>query len=266
MNRSTYYKDLKRKPTKMQKSNDELDSKILKVYYDSKRRYGAPKIFKLLRNGGETASLKRVQRRMIFLGINSVVVKKYRPVKVEKDIEQKENILNQDFSTTSINQKWSTDITYIHTEKEGWTYLASVEDLYSRKIIGWAFGKTIDANLAVKALRNAAMNVKHTEGIIIQSDLGCQYTSNLFESALAELKIRHSYSRKGYPYDNSCIESFHSVLKKEEVNLRKYKDSKAAYNAVFEYIESWYNSKRIHSSLNYRTPEAVYSECEKLVA
>jgi transposase len=266
LNRSTYYKDSKRKLTKTQINNNELDSKILKVYYDSKRRYGAPKIFKVLRNEGETASLKRIQRRMTVLGIKSVVVKKYKPVKAEKNIEQKENILNQDFSTTSINQKWSTDITYIHTENEGWTYLASVEDLYSRKIIGWAFGKTIDAELAVRALKNAVLNVKHTEGIIIQSDLGCQYTSNLFESALAELKIRHSYSKKGYPYDNSCIESFHSVLKKEEVNLRKYKDSKAAYDAVFEYIESWYNRKRIHSSLNYRTPEAVHSECEKLAA
>ena len=133
------------------------------------------------------------------------------------------------------NQKWITDIIYIHTEKEVWTYLVSVEDLYSRKIIGRAFGKTIDAELAVRALKNAALNVKCTEGIIIQSDLGCQYISNLFESALAELKIRHSYSKKGYPYDNSCI-------------------------------ESWYNRKRIHLSLNYRTPEAVYSECENLAA
>lgn len=266
LNRSTYYKDSKRKPTKTQINNNELDSKILKVYYDSKRRYDAPKIFKVLRNEGETASLKRIQRRMTVLGINSVVIKKYKPVKAEKNMEQKENILNQDFSTTSINQKWSTDITYIHTEKEGWIYLASVEDLYSRKIIGWAFGKTIDAELALRVLKNAALNVKSTEGIIIQSDLGCQYTRNLFESALTELKIRHSYSKKGYHYDNSCIESFHSVLKKEEVNLRKYKDSKTAYNAIFEYIESWYNRKRIHSSPNYRTPESVHSECEKFAA
>ena len=124
----------------------------------------------------------------------------------------------------------------------------------------------MDAQLAVKALRNAALNVKHTEWIIIYSDFGSQYTSNLFESAHEELKIRHSYSRKGCPYDNACIESFHSVLKKEEGNFRKYKDANAAYNSIFEYIESWYNRKRIHSSLNYRTPEAVYSECEKRAA
>ena len=101
-----------------------------------------------------------------------------------------------------------------------------VEDLYSRKIIRWAFGKIMDEQLAAKALRNAALNVKHTEGIIIQSDLGSQYTSNLLESALGELKIRHSYSRKGYPYDNAYIESFHFVLKKEEVTSGNIKMQK----------------------------------------
>ena len=124
----------------------------------------------------------------------------------------------------------------------------------------------MDTQLAVKVLKNTALNVKHTEGIIIQSDLGSQYTSNLFEAALAEVKIHHSYSRNECPYDNACIEAFHAVLKKEEVNLRKYKDSKAAYNAIFEYIESWYSRKRIHSSLNDRTLEAVYSESEKRAA
>ena len=116
----------------------------------------------------------------------------------------------------------------------------------------------MDAKLTIKALKNACMNVGNTDGIILQTDLGSQYTSNDFETCIASLGIRHSYSKKGYPYDNSCIESFHSVLKKEEVNLKKYKDSDQAYKAIFEYIESWYNRKRIHSSLNYRTPEAVY--------
>lgn len=151
--------------TKTNKNTDcELDSKILKVYYDSKRRYGAPKIFKVLQNEGETASLKRIQRRMTVLGIKSVVVKKYKPVKAEKNIEQKENILNQDFSTTSINQKWSTDITYIHNENEGWTYPASVEDLYSRKIIGWAFGKTIDAETCSKGSQKCSPKCKAYRG------------------------------------------------------------------------------------------------------
>lgn len=199
LNRSTYYKDLHHKTTKAQRSNDELDAKILKAYYDSKRCYGAPKIFRAIRNEGKAASLKRVRRRMVALGIKSVVIKKYRPIKAEKSIEEEKNILSQDFSATSINRKWSTGITYIHTENEGWTYLASVEDSYSRKIMGRASGKTADESLAVKALRNTAMNAKHTEGMIIQPDSGCQYTSGLFEPAMSELKIHHSYSRKGLP-------------------------------------------------------------------
>ena len=158
--------------------------------------------------------------------MKSVVVKKYKSVKADKNDEQKENVLNQDSFTTSINQKWCMNMTYIHTENEGWTYFASVENLYSREIVGWAFGKTIDVEFAVRTLKQTALDVKHTEEIIIQSDWECHYKSNLIESTLAELEIHHSYSKKGYSYDNSCIESFHSVLKKEDVNLRKYKDSK----------------------------------------
>lgn len=266
LNRSTYYKALNHKNTKRGKSNEILDHEILEVYYDSKRRYGAPKIHQVLKAKGIKTSLKRIQRRMAELGIKSVVVKKYKPVKAEKIKEQKENILKQDFSTTGINQKWCTDITYIWTKKDGWTYLASVMDLYSRKIIGWAFDKTMTAELAVKAVRNACLNVKTTEGIILQSDLGCQYTSTAFEAELAKYRIRHSFSKKGCPYDNSCIESFHSVLKKEEVKRTQYLDFKEAYDAMFVYIESWYNRSRIHSSLNYRTPDSVYSECEQSAA
>lgn len=266
LNRSTYYKTLNHKRTRRREENEHLDHEILRVYYDSKRRYGAPKIYRILKAEGVKASLKRIQRRMAELGIKSVVVKKYKPVSGGKIKEQKENILRQDFSTTGINQKWCTDITYIWTKKDGWTYLASVMDLYSRKIIGWAFDRTMTAELAVKAVKNASLNVKSTAGIILQSDLGCQYTSNIFEAELAKHGIRHSFSKKGCPYDNSCIESFHSVLKKEEVNRTQYLDFKEAYDAMFVYIESWYNRSRIHSSLNYRTPDSVYSECEKSAA
>ena len=121
LNRSTYYKALK---YKTQIGNEQLDSKILKVYYDSKRRSVAPMIFNVLRNEGQTASLKRIQRRMAALGIKSVIVKKYKPVKAEINIEQKGNIMNRDCTAASINQKWCTDITYIHTENDGCTYQA----------------------------------------------------------------------------------------------------------------------------------------------
>ena len=133
-------------------------------------------------------------------------------------------------------------------------------DLYDRKIIGYAYGTSMTAELALKAVQNACLNVSETKGIILHSDLGSQYTSQLFENYLAKNEILHSFSRKGNPYDNACIESFHSVLKKEEIYLHVNQDFNDANRAIFEYIESWYNRKRIHSSLNYMTPQQKEDE------
>ena len=189
------------------------------------------------------------------LGIKSIVCKKFRPYTSKNKVESRENIINRDFSTTRINQKWVTDITYIHTIKDGWCYLASVMDLNSRKIVGHSMSKTIDTTLVIKALDNAIKIQRPTEGLILHSDLGSQYTSYEFAQYVKEHRLIHSFSGKGNPYDNACIESFHSVLKKEEVNLVKYFDYSIAKLAIFEYIESWYNRERIHSSLGYVTPQ-----------
>ncbi|MCP1102768.1 IS3 family transposase [Aequitasia blattaphilus] len=214
------------------------------------------KICRSLNDSGIPCSLKRVQRHMMKMELRSKMVKKYNHHTNKGVIpNDKENILNRDFKADTINQKWCTDITYIHVLKEGWTYLASVMDLCSRKIIGYAYGTSMTAELALEAVEKACLNTKNTEGIILHSDLGSQYTSHLFESYLFNAKIRHSFSRKGNPYDNACIESFHSVLKKEEIYLHTYQDSREARKAIFEYIESWYNRKRIHSAIDYMTPQ-----------
>lgn len=231
----------------------------------NKQIYGSIKLHRILNIEGVPCSLKRVQRHMKNQGLRSVVVKKYRHHS-EKGVvpDNKENVLNQDFTTTNINQKWCTDITYIHVLKDGWTYLASVMDLYNRKIIGYAYGKTMTAELALKAVENACMNVPYTKGIILHSDLGSQYTSQLFERYMLKNEMLHSFSRKGNPYDNACIESFHSVLKKEEVYLNAYQDFGEAQMAIFEYIESWYNRRRIHSAINYMTPQQKEDEALKV--
>src|SRR5699024_4054336 len=137
----------------------------------------------------------------------SIVNKKHRYYSKTSSAEGRGNLLEQDFKTTTINQKWWTDITYIHTIKDEWTYFASVMDLHSKKIIGWAYDTSMTAELAIKAVRNACLNVSDCSGIILPSDLGSQYTSHDFESYLAEKEIQHSYSKKGCPYDNACIES-----------------------------------------------------------
>ena len=127
----------------------------------------------------------------------------------------------------------------------------------SRAIIGYSYGKTIDADLVIEAIRNAQMKGKFKEQAIFHSDLGSQYTSNKVEKHLKELGLRHSYSKKGYPYDNACMESFNAILKKEEVNLKEYETFEEAKMALFEFIEGWYNRKRIHSAINYQIPYEI---------
>ena len=133
-------------------------------------------------------------------------------------------------------------------------------DLYNRKIIGYSYGKKPTAELAKKAVENSCLNVEDTTGIILHSDLGSQYTSAVFEDMLIEKNMKHSFSRKRNPYDNACMESFHSVLKKEEVYLNTYHTFEEAKTAIFEYIESWYNRRRRHSALDYKTPQQVEDE------
>lgn len=258
VSRSSYYKSLSQVESKRSIENKRLKEEIFKIYNDNKKRYGAPKIHKILISQGEFISLKRVQRFMNDLGIKSIVCKKYKPHSSKTKVEERENILKRDFSTTTINEKWVTDITYIHTLRDGWCYLASVMDLHSRKIIGYAFDKVMDADIAIRAVKNAYECQKPGNQVILHSDLGSQYTSSKFAEYISEIKFIHSFSSKGNPYDNACIESFHAALKKEEVNIVTYYDFNAARLAIFEYIESWYNRKRIHSSIGYITPQ----QCE----
>jgi transposase InsO family protein len=261
VSRSSYYKHLNKKPSNREIQNQTISQEILEIYRQSKRRYGAVKIYRCLIGKGIKISLKRTQRLMKKLGIRSIIVKKYRPMKSNSKVVEKENLIKRDFSTTSINEKWVTDITYINTIRDGWCYLASVMDLHTRKIIGYAMSTSIDTELAIQAVKNSMKLQKPAKPLILHSDLGSQYTSLDFKQYIQSTKIiMHSFSGKGCPYDNACIESFHASLKKEEVNLIRYFDFNAAKLAIFEYIESWYNRKRIHGSIGYLTPQ----KCEDI--
>ena len=210
---------------------------------------------------GFSVSLKRVQRLMKSGGLASIIQKKYTPYKQSKELVlERDNILEQDFSTTSINQKWVSDMTYIYVQKEGWCYLTSVMDLHSKKMIGYHFSKQMTTDIIVQALMNAYVSQRPKDKVILHTDLGTQYTSEDFKNLTSELNVVQSFSRKGCPYDNACIESFHATLKKEEVYQTTYVTFEQARMALFQYIEGWYNRKRIHGSINYLTPE----ECEQL--
>ena len=260
--RSTYYKSHNKTKSLRENENEAIDAAIKRIYEDNKGLYGAPRIHHILITEGFNISLKRVQRRMSKLGLCAITNKKFRPHSNKKIAEGLENVLKRDFTTTSINEKWVGDITYIHTVKDGWCYLASVLDLHSKKIIGYAFGKRMTDDLVVKSLKNAYYNQNPDKDkrLIFHSDLVSQYTSNALKDVCNEFNIIQSFSKKGCPYDNACIESFHSSIKKEEVYRNTYRTFEEANLAIFKYIEGWYNRKRLHSSINYMTPD----QCELL--
>lgn len=259
--RSTYYQSFNKVKSSYEIENEKILKHIRVIHAESKQRYGAPKIHILLGKEGFLVSLNRVQRIMKKAEITSVITKKYRPTKSTGLVVERENILKQDFTTTDINQKWVADITYIHTSNNAWCYLASVLDLHTKKIVGYSFSKSMTVDLVLDALSNAITIQRPDEGLIFHTDLGSQYTSDAFETAVKEANMRHSFSRKGCPYDNAGIESFHATLKKEEVYRTTYTDYESAKLALFHYIESWYNRKRIHGSIQYMTPQQLEDSC-----
>ena len=206
-------------------------------------------------------SQKRVARRMKVLGLRSITVKKYNHAGNSQTDNTKEysNLLEQDFFAENPSNKWVGDITYIYTKETGWTYLAIVMDLFDLKVVGWSYGLNMTDDLVIDALNKALINRGLKKDGIFHSDRGSQYTSNDYEQLLNTLKIKHSYSKKGYLYDNASMESFNAILKKEEVNVNNYETFEEAKLAIFEFIESWYNNKRIHSTIGYITPNEKYN-------
>lgn len=264
--RSTYYQSFHKVKSSYEIENEAILERIKIIHAESKGRYGAPKIHEYLKKEGFNVSLKRIQRIMKAEGIRSIITRKYRPASSASQIEERDNLLEQDFETTTINEKWVADITYIHTLKNGWCYLASVLDLHTKKIVGYSFSKSMTTELVLQALTNAIDVQQPDDGLILHTDLGSQYTSEDFEKVVKAAKIEHSFSRKSCPYDNACIESFHATLKKEEVYQTTYIDFEAARFTLFQYIESWYNRKRIHGAINYLTPQQLEDQCRQLAA
>ena len=242
-------------------ANQQLDEQIKSIFYKSKKRYGSPKITKVLNEQGITVSQKRVARRMKLLRLRSITVKKFNHSGKSKTDETKEypNLLEQNFFASKPGQKWVGDITYIYTTETGWTYFAIVMDLFDLKVVGWSYGLSMTDELVIDAFNKALVNRGLEKDGIFHSDRGSQYTSNNYEDLLSTLSIKHSYSKKGYPYDNASMESFNAILKKEEANVNTYQTFEEAKLVMFEFIESWYNNKRIHSTLGYITPNQKYN-------
>ena len=188
-------------------------------------------------------------------GIKAATVKKFRVTTTDSNHSHPvaENVVNREFAPSNKNQTWTADITYIPTE-EGWLYLAAVEDLYSRKIVGWSMSERIDSRLVVDALQMAVHRELPESGLVTHSDRGVQYASEHYQTLLKHNGITCSMSRKGNCWDNAPMESFFATLKKELVHRERYQTRSQARHSLFEYIETFYNRVRRHSTIGYLSP------------
>ncbi len=251
---SGYYDWLNREPSEQKKKREFLTKEIKRVHKESREIYGSPKITKQLGNEGIEVSERTVQRIMQDEGISSKTAKKFKATTNSNHNQFiYPNILNQNFTTVAPGKVWVADITYIWT-REGFLYLASIMDLYSRKIIGFHMGDRLKKELVGTALDRAIKHQPPLEGLIHHSDRGSQYASKDYTNKLKENGIQISMSGKGNCYDNACIESFHSVIKKELIYQTTYLTRAQATKDIFEYITCFYNSKRIHSTNGYLPP------------
>lgn len=252
VSRSGYINWKKRLPSQRELRKQAIKERILEIYHDSHQNYGAPKITECLKKEGETIAEKTVGNYMRELGIKAQYVKPYTVTTIDSDFsEELENILDEQFNPTEPDAVWCSDITYIWTFA-GFVYLTSIMDLYSRKIIAWVLSDTLEAKWIIEAVAKAKRVRKVSKPLIIHTDRGCQYVSNNYISITADMQ--RSYSKKAYPWDNACIEAFHALIKREWLNRFKIFDYNHAYKLVFQYIETFYNTVRIHSHCDYLSP------------
>jgi len=269
VSKSGYYKWAQEKDNEnsYQRRRNALLSRISWLFFDSHQRYGSPKITKLLRREGWIVSQRLVGKIMSENGLRSCVSRKFKVTTTDSNHNSPiaPNVLKQKFVTTAPNKIWVTDITYIPC-REGRLYLASVLDLYTRKIVGWKLADRMTTDLVLDALDQAYASQKPKKGLIHHSDRGSQYASEEYRKRLKKYKMKASMSRKGNCYDNACIESFHSVLKKEFIYCTRFRTKAQAQQEVFEYIELFYNRKRIHGSLGYVSPDRFEAEYYRSIA
>jgi putative transposase len=256
VSKSGYYAWRTRPESTRAKTDRELTRVIRRFHADSGGVYGSPKIRADLHDEGFPVGRNRVARLMREAGLRGCPKRRFR-VKSSKipGHQVSSNLLDQNFRATHANERWASDITYIHTT-QGWLFLAIVMDLYSRKIVGWSMDRNMSRYLVIDALRMAIGRRQPAEGLIHHSDRGPQYTSDEFLAELEKNGITPSMSGSGNCYDNAVVESFFGVLKRERVNRVSYRTRAEAQSDVFEYIEVFYNRKRRHGYLGNISPAA----------
>ena len=254
VSRSGYYAWHDRPPSARALETAELGERIKEVYKEKKGRYGSPRIVRDLAAHGQCTSRNRVARIMRDKGLVAGQPKRFRrTTDSNHPYPIAENLLDRNFKTNAPNQVWVTDLTYIWT-REGWLYLSAILDLYSRSVVGWAMSETIDTELCCRALEMAVQARHPAAGLVHHSDRGSQYASHDYRAALSKYGMVSSMSRRGNCWDNAVAESFWGTLKIELADEMDFASRAEARTVIFEYIEGFYNLRRRHSSIEYRTP------------
>ena len=237
-----------------------LRERLRKLHEESRGTYGSPRMLASLRREGMRVGKRRVERELRNMGLQARTRRRWRTT-TEADPNRPvvQNVLARDFTASKPNERWVTDISYVWTD-EGWCYLAIILDLFSRGVVGWALDTTLTTRLALAALGMAIGRRRPGAGLLHHSDRGCQYTSEQYRHVLDELGVTVSMSRKGNCWDNAVAESFFSTLKNELVHRRSWATRLELRAAVFDYIEIFYNRRRLHSAVGYKPPAEVESD------
>jgi transposase InsO family protein len=256
VSRSGYYDWLMRMPSARARANARLVEEMRHIHGEVYRSYGSPRMHVELLHRGFTTSRGRVERLMRANGIRAERTNRHRRCRRHREVQPAEpNLLDRQFHAAAPNQKWVSDITFIET-RQGWLYLAVVLDLYSRAIVGWSMRNRLTADLVRDALTMAVQHRDGPRGTLVHSDQGSQYTAAVYREDLARYGMIPSMSRKGECHDNAVAESFFHTLKDELTGDEMFKTRDEARQAIFRYIELFYNRKRRHSYLGYQAPLA----------
>ena len=252
---SGYYAWVGRTPSQADRRRDQLVAVITQVHAEVKERYGSPRMTAELNARGYACTVNTVADLMKTHGIRAKTVRRFvRTTDSRHSLPVADNLLDRQFEPGRPNVAWSADITYIPTA-DGWLYLAVVEDLFSRRIVGWSMDATMTSRLVVDALDMAVRRRVPEEGLLAHSDRGSQYASDHYQRLLGEHGITCSMSGVAQCWDNAPVESFFASLKRELVHHERYTTREQAKASIFEYIEAFYNRVRLHSSLGYLSPE-----------
>jgi transposase InsO family protein len=259
VSRSAYYADRAGSRSFREQRDAELTGKIIAIHDESTQTYGSPRVHRELRAQGERCSRKRVVRLMRAADRHGRVPRRWKKTTIpDPTATTRPDLIGRDFGIDpdqpgQPDRRWCGDITYIHTW-QGWLYLATVIDLASRRVVGWASADHLRTDLVAEALTDAVNRRRPAPGVVFHSDRGCQYTSAQYANLATDLGVKLSVGRKGQCWDNAVAESFFATIKTELIHRRTWPTRKAAISALFDYIEGWYNTRRRHSTLGYLSP------------